>query len=97
MRVHQGARGRPNAAAGATGGALVPLRADLRVFGPEHLLLQRERKPGVPEWLWSAGFITVGPVWFSAWALWAWMYTAAAAGAPTATARSGRDRAAVRG
>lgn len=49
-------------------------------FVPEHQMLQRERKQGVPEWLWTAAFVVVGLVWFSAWGLWTWMYTVAAAG-----------------
>lgn len=58
----------------------VAAESGTRVFGPEHELLQRERKVGVPEWLWTTGYVVVGAVWFSAWILWAWMYTVAAVG-----------------
>ncbi|WP_034267853.1 hypothetical protein [Haloechinothrix halophila] len=71
----------------------VAAESGTRTFGPEHELLQRERKPGVPEWLWTLGFVVVGVVWFSAWILWAWMYTVAAAGPVPATRRRTQPKA----
>ncbi|MGH3520755.1 MAG: hypothetical protein ACRDQ7_25945 [Haloechinothrix sp.] len=62
------------------------------VFGPEHELLQRERKKGVPEWLWTTGYVVVGLVWFSAWGLWTWMYTVAAAGKLPGRRRAGSKK-----
>jgi hypothetical protein len=58
----------------------IPAVDGTREFVPEVQVLQRERKEDVPTWLWTAGYIVVGLVWATAWALFTWLYAAAAAG-----------------
>ncbi|EWC59140.1 hypothetical protein UO65_5567 [Actinokineospora spheciospongiae] len=55
-----------------------------RDFISEISFLQRERKTDTPLVLWTIGYLLVGAIFAGMWAFFAWLYAAAAAGAPTA-------------
>ncbi|WP_424188219.1 hypothetical protein ACOBQX_09450 [Actinokineospora sp. G85] len=58
-----------------------------REFRSEIEFLQRERKTDTPAVLWTVGYLGVGFIFAAMWALFAWLYTAAAAGASESSRR----------
>jgi hypothetical protein len=50
-------------------------------FSYEPQWLQRERKDGVPEWLWTGGYVAVGLAWAALIAIYGWAYGRAAGSA----------------
>lgn len=69
----------------ADDGATVP-------FVQESLLLQRERRDGVPTWLWSVAYAVVVAAWLGLLACYGWCYAAAARGASTSERPGTRRR-----
>jgi hypothetical protein len=67
----------------AANAPLIAAESGPRPFISEITFLQRERKADTPLILWTAGYLAVGLVFAAMWALFAWLYTAAAAGRRT--------------
>jgi hypothetical protein len=58
----------------------IPAVSGEREFISEVDFLQRERKEDTPEVLWTIAYVLVGGIFAASWALYAWLYAAAAAG-----------------
>ncbi|SDD65355.1 hypothetical protein [Actinokineospora iranica] len=65
----------------------IPAVSGVREFMSEIDFLQRERKSDTPAALWTAGYLVVGVLFAAMWALFAWLYAAAAGGRPTTPRR----------
>ncbi|HYG94718.1 MAG TPA: hypothetical protein VD859_14130 [Nocardioides sp.] len=76
---------------GAASGLVVTAAGDEVPFVHEPMLLQRERKDGVPSWLWTVAYALVVGMWLGLLAFYGWCYAAAAGGAGNGALR-GRTR-----
>ncbi len=67
-----------NAITGDAAGLVQVDNATDAAFVAEPFMLQRERKPGVPLWVWTVMYFVVIASWLGLLAFYGWLYAAAA-------------------